>query len=386
MLRGGRGDDILIGGPGGDRLVGGRGDDSLRGQDGADTLLGGGNDDGLVGGPGRDELYPGRGHNSVAGGDDRDTVRYDPLVPGRVEVDLVDGSVTGSVVDTIARVEDVVATAGQDVIVGTAIANRLHGGAGDDLILPGLGDDRVIGGAGYYDTVSYQGLGRASTGGVKVDLVLDKATGAGDDDALVSVEGIIGTAYYDRLRGDAELNEIDGRGGIDRIYPGGGYDLLHGGAGEYFDGDVLRGDTLVYADQNYPFGVEVDLAAGTVVRGGGGLVDGFEAVVGTSFQDVLIGDAKFNMLWGGGGDDRLEGRGDVDWLGGGPGNDHLMPGPGGGRGDDNHYSWGDDGYDIVSFADVDGDVYVEADPSGGWNHYGASEGAIAGVEEITGLP
>lgn len=65
VLVGGGGDDKLIGGDGRDRLAGRNGDDLLFGGPGNDELAGGGGDDVLHGGPGHDILLPGSGTNSV---------------------------------------------------------------------------------------------------------------------------------------------------------------------------------------------------------------------------------------------------------------------------------------------------------------------------------
>jgi Ca2+-binding RTX toxin-like protein len=82
-LRGGNGDDVLIGAPEDhmgyddhDILLGGRGDDTLIGQPGDDTLKGG---------KGDDVLDPGEGNNVLVGGRGADTFMFghpSPRVPG----------------------------------------------------------------------------------------------------------------------------------------------------------------------------------------------------------------------------------------------------------------------------------------------------------------
>lgn len=62
-MRGGPGDDVLVGGSDDDRLIGGPGND---------TLIGRGGDDALYGGPGRDRLHGGRGSDICNGGPGRD--------------------------------------------------------------------------------------------------------------------------------------------------------------------------------------------------------------------------------------------------------------------------------------------------------------------------
>lgn len=64
-LVGGGGDDKLVGGPGIDYLVGRAGDDSLFGGPGADRLFGGPGDDHLLGDSGNDTLFGGAGENQL---------------------------------------------------------------------------------------------------------------------------------------------------------------------------------------------------------------------------------------------------------------------------------------------------------------------------------
>ena len=81
-LSGGRGNDTIYGGPGGDdknsdtiyggsghdKLYGGRGDDKLYGSEGNDELRGGADDDTLSGSSGTDKLYGGDGEDILDGG------------------------------------------------------------------------------------------------------------------------------------------------------------------------------------------------------------------------------------------------------------------------------------------------------------------------------
>lgn len=63
----------LRGGPGNDTLVGGVGNDRLSGGPGDDTLVGRGGDDALYGGPGNDTLVGARGEDTCVGGPGDDT-------------------------------------------------------------------------------------------------------------------------------------------------------------------------------------------------------------------------------------------------------------------------------------------------------------------------
>jgi RTX calcium-binding nonapeptide repeat (4 copies) len=67
-LRGGPGQDRLVGGGVGDKLVGGTDDDLLIGRAGADSLFGGPGDDRLVGSGGNDLLHGNSGADTLLGG------------------------------------------------------------------------------------------------------------------------------------------------------------------------------------------------------------------------------------------------------------------------------------------------------------------------------
>jgi Ca2+-binding RTX toxin-like protein len=58
------------------------------------------------------------------------------------------------------------------------------------------------------------------------------------------------------------------------------------------------------------------------------LLDVFEMVIGTAFNDVLAGGHGINGLKGGGGNDQIFGNGGDDYVSGGDGNDTITFGPG----------------------------------------------------------
>jgi hypothetical protein len=73
-IRGGEGDDDLVGGGGNDKLIGGPGEDVLMGRGGNDLLIGGPGADLLSGGAGDDVLRGGPGRNNLIGGPGQNTV------------------------------------------------------------------------------------------------------------------------------------------------------------------------------------------------------------------------------------------------------------------------------------------------------------------------
>ena len=137
---------------------------------------------------------------------------------------------------------------------------------------------------------------------------------------LISIENVIGTPFNDSLVGDANANFLSGHAGND---------TLDGAA------DI---DTVGYG--NSPNGVTVNLGAGTASDGWdsdtltGGIqpyadtLVAMENVVGSAFNDSLVGDGNANVLDGGAGNDVLAGMGGDDTLLGGGGNDTLRLGNG----------------------------------------------------------
>ena len=199
------------------------------------------------------------------------------------------------------------------------------------------------------DLASYQG----SSAGVLVDLGIPSG-GGGDaaDDTLHEIEGVVGSAFADALRGSDGANVLRGGGGADMVdghwgddalsgeagddllFGGAGADRLDGGLGDdRLDGgegdDVLDGgagvDTASFRStllHNRP-GVAADLASGTATDLAGGTaagaapvgsdrLAGIENLEGTFYADRLAGDGGANALKGAPGADVLEGRGGAD--------------------------------------------------------------------------
>jgi Ca2+-binding RTX toxin-like protein len=106
---------------------------------------------------------------------------------------------------------------GNDLLDGGSGANKLFGEAGDDWLDASDGTGTYDGGAGF-DTIDY---GDRATGGVNVDLVAGTASGG---DRVLHIEKVLGTEFIDLLRGDGAFNRLEGLGGTDLLYGGGGND------------------------------------------------------------------------------------------------------------------------------------------------------------------
>ncbi|MGK9166361.1 hypothetical protein KXR53_08695 [Inquilinus limosus] len=191
----------------------------------------------------------------------------------------------------------------------------------------------------------------------------DRLFGGDGDDSLHGLDG------DDLLRGLGGDDRLEGGDGDDNLYGGSGADTLSGGAGI---------DTLNYGDSDA--GVSVDLTTG-VNHGGSAegdvLLDSFEIVRGSLFDDVITGDAGDNALRGLAGDDVLFGLAGRDVLNGGDGDDVL---DGGAAAD---HLIGGAGIDTVSYADspVGPTINLTTSVSTG----GDAEGDIlSGIEIIEG--
>jgi len=133
---------------------------------------------------------------------------------------------------------------------------------------------------------------------------------------------LLGGQAADRFAGGSEDDEIVGGAGDDTIEGGTGGDLLSGGEGAR--------DRLVYTRSSE--GVTVNLGNGLTGGGDarGDVIDGFEDVSGSAFNDILVGSEEANRLFGERGNDNLNGGQGDDRLVGGDGDDVLI----GGRGAD----------------------------------------------------
>ncbi len=223
-------------------LDGGAGDDILYGEGGDDVLLGGLGSDVLIGGAGQDRI-----NYATNGGAVYIELGAGFVLETELQAGLVDASTAVVSTDLLAQIEDAYGSAYEDRIYGSNVANSLFGLAGDDIIYAEGGDDFVVGGEGSdillggsgIDTLDYGdsfGAVFADLAGFVVETELQTGTvGAGTaalyTDLIAQFENISGTAFGDRLYGDAGANLLDGRAGDDILYGGGGADVLIGGDG-----------------------------------------------------------------------------------------------------------------------------------------------------------
>lgn len=212
------------------------------------------------------------------------------------------------------RLAKIVGTDGADVLRGTPGRDVIWGGLGDDEIIGGLGNDLLCGGPGA--DLIHGGRGNDVVDG-----------GAGDGDRA------IGDLGDDRvLGGPGEGDEAAGGLGIDTLNGGpGSNDLVHGDYGyDRMDGGAGGGDIALFATDVASAkgaGVRASLAAHRARGDGRDRLFRFEALQGSPFRDVLIGDGRDNAIHGGAGDDRIFGGKGRNVLDGGQGKDGCKGGP-----------------------------------------------------------
>ncbi len=173
-----------------------------------------------------------------------------------------------------------------DGIVGSAYGDWLGGGSGDDLLFGQSGDDLLAGGGGADTLVGGAGsdwadYSRASAG-VIVDLAAMAGTaGEASGDRLVSIENIAGSAFDDHISGDDHDNIIAAGAGNDRLWLGGGKDILL----------FAKGDGI---DTVFDFAIDgmdvIALSGFGDIASFAQLVDQQRLVTAEGFASIVLGD------------------------------------------------------------------------------------------------
>jgi Ca2+-binding RTX toxin-like protein len=266
--------------------------DSILGNDANNTFFGFGGDDTLGGGAGNDTLVGGDGSNSLVGGDGSDVFRFqyesavstgtDTIVDNALDTDMLDFNplsplVASGIVSNLgdanpqtvgggrhyliaggAGIEGAIGTVHADTFTGTAANDSLVGGGGNDSLVGGFGSDTIAGGSG--------------------------------DNTLLGGDG---NDWYDLAPA-----------GIDRITDTAGYDSID----------------FSQADRGVAFTLQLDGGQIQTVDAYGNrvsVVGTIERLMGSSFDDILTGNAVANEIIGRNGLDILNGAGGDDYVEGG---------------------------------------------------------------------
>jgi Ca2+-binding RTX toxin-like protein len=329
---------------------------NLAGTDHADLLIGNAAENLLRGfgsGEAADTLIGGLGDDTLDGGDGFDFASYILATSGVAARLAGDGPSVGEAAgDVFIAIEGLIGSAHADTLGGDKSANRIMAGAGNDTVVAGHGvdaagggesppilptlADTLEGGAGI-DLISYD----AAAAGVVIRLGQDgddlpgdllsgfeQARGSAHDDTIIGGAGdewLEGGAGNDEILGDDGAgygaDTLLGGDGDDVLMAGDGDDLLIGGAGA----DVMDGgdghDRVDYSGSSEA--VLISLNGSRDAAGGalGDIIFGVEEMVGTAFDDTLIGGEGRELVVGGLGNDVLGGSDGADTLIGGTGDD-----------------------------------------------------------------
>ncbi|WP_395645058.1 FG-GAP-like repeat-containing protein [Terricaulis sp.] len=244
---------------------------------------------------------------------------------------LGDDTLTGNAVNNVLT-----GGFGADTLLGNAGDDRLEGGASSDILNGGAGADRMIGGSSD-DSYFVDNVG---------DIVTELAGEGTQDQVTASIDytlpdnvewltlagaALIGTgnALDNLLRGDELGNTLNGGVGADRLFGFNGDDTLNGDDGDDIifaqrlttagaESNAYAGgagyDTIDYTNANG--GVTINLATGTAtgVVGGADTLSGFEAIIGSLYNDTIVGDDGDNYIQINGGSDNIDGGAGVDTV------------------------------------------------------------------------
>nr|MCU0732743.1 hypothetical protein [Hyphomonas sp.] len=364
-----------------------------------ESVIGTSRADNILGGADGEQFQGRAGNDTINGGGGNDEVRYDQEGgPQAIVVNLATGVATDSFgnTDSLSGIERIRATSRGDTLIGDAGDNRFRGLGGADTIDGGDGIDAVD----YRRDENYNGFSA-----VRVNLSAGFARdGFNAVDLLSNIENVFTTNFDDRVIGNAAANLIimfdgndyaSGLAGNDTLQGNEGNDILLGGddndsliggdGADYLTGgagsDVLDGgfgyDFVWYDNAASGVTARLDFTGGNTGEAAGDSYVGVEGLVGSIFNDFLVGDAGANYIDALSGDDFIAGVDGDDRLFGNDGNDNFW----GGLGADAIN--GGDGFDIARYDFAAAGVTVRLDFAG-FNTGEATGDTFLSIEGVYG--
>lgn len=241
-------------------------------------------------------------------------VRTDDSVGGLAEINAAAGSLTFGL-----RPGSTPSTKLVEVLTTTGAVAQYHGaGAGGSLDITGGPGAFASSPVAGYTLLSSAGSLLIDFSGLRGVTVADIGLGLSALLERCKAEGatLVGSTKADTLYGGAAADRLEGGRGDDYLRGLGNDDFLLGGAGD----DRLDGgagsDTVSY--EQVGRGVSISLAkrgAQSVPGEGRDTLVAIENLLGTRFDDTLVGDSRANVLTGGAGNDRLDGGAGADTAG-----------------------------------------------------------------------
>ncbi len=286
-IDGGNGNDFLYGGAGDDLIQDSSGDDVIHGDGGNDTIDGGAGDDIVFGNDGNDLIHLGNSilGDSGSGGAGDDIIfgdEGDDAIVGNDGDDWLSGGAGGDglVGDVGAPTGQVPLYGGNDVLDGGGEGDKMTGFSGDDIMLGEGGFDKFYGKLGF-DWASFE----KSPDAVSVDMerrefVPDQLIPAGDAvrDVFRETEAVSGSAHDDYLRGTIDTVIVDAVTGA-----------RTGGALSVFN--ELENVDLIFGLSGFFAPGPVFYTTGNIMLGG----DGSDRIEGRAGDDYIDGDAWLHV-------------------------------------------------------------------------------------------
>ncbi len=286
--------------------------DDLTGNVTANVIDGGAGDDTMTGGAGDDTYYVAQAGDSILEG-------------GGGGTDLVISTITYTLSDQIENLTltgssniNGTGNAANNVLTGNSGKNTLTGGDGDDTLDGGSAADVMIGGAG--NDVYY--VAQASD-------VVTELTDEGIDTVYSGIAFALGNNIENlTLTGENNIdlngNDLDniliGNVGNNTFYSSAGADTFDGGGADTIDGDVLT-----YVNSNAAINLNLTTGIGQGGHAQGDKVSNISVVIGSAFNDTIVGTSTAEYLHGGDGNDYLSGANSGnDELFGDAGDDTLV--------------------------------------------------------------
>lgn len=408
--------NVLTGNSGNNTLDGGDGNDQLYGNDGLDTLTGGIGDDVLDGGTGGDTMTGGAGGDTYSVDNLSDVVDEFSSDTG---TDLVVSTVTFSAAGTNqSGIENITLTGSSNInATGNSLVNSLTGNSGNNVLDGGTGADTMTGGAGsdtyYVDDAGDIVVDLSSNAGT--DLVFSSVTFSAAGTNQSGIENITltgssainatGNDLANLLTGNGAANTLNGGLGNDTLIGGLGNDTLTGGTGA----DTFRIDVYDATTGQFDTITDFSIADGDKIDLGTNGPASFEVLSRHFIRADGLGNARIEGVWGDNGQvltlngvarssltadqfifdtsgtvRNLTGTSGADSLFGGLGNDTINGGNGTG------FLCGDAGDDTITGGNdadvIDGGQGVDTMTGGNGNdiYYVDNVGDIVSESSLTG--
>ncbi|EEA92494.1 calcium-binding protein [Pseudovibrio sp. JE062] len=338
-------DHHVLAGAGNDTIVTAAGNDQLYGEEGDDYLDGGSGNDILSGGAGHNTYFFDRDYDKdvikdtlgsdvvkFGAGITMDNIRIAAGGPDNkdLKIYLIDPSNPDQPFDEIADVLTIENGVSNQILAGQFVFDdgstlpkfevhedgslRYFGTDEDDTFVGSDADEEIYGSAGI-DIIDGGGGRNAirynnSAEAVSVNLATGEMSGGdAEGDQLTNISQVFGSEHNDTIIGDDNNNGLYGLDGDDHLEGGGGDDWLnaYGSGSDYLDGGSGN-DTVRYRWSEAAVTVDLADQANNTGDAAGDTYVSIENVMGTDkFDDIIIGDAGNNKLWGYGGNDTLTG-------------------------------------------------------------------------------